>query len=83
MWNHFVKNCNDKVKVNMLQSFYCGDAAGRPKTATKARDFSDGDLKFAFNSKLPFYLPEDIVGPIPTQLEGRLKGEDIGSKKQQ
>jgi hypothetical protein len=44
----------------MTKSFYCGDAAGRPKTATKPKDFSDGDLKFAKNIGVAFRLPEEV-----------------------
>jgi bifunctional polynucleotide phosphatase/kinase len=42
---------NNKIDKN---SFYCGDAAGRPE------DFSDTDLKFALNIKLTFYTPEEF-----------------------
>jgi bifunctional polynucleotide phosphatase/kinase len=41
------KSLNDK-------SFYCGDAAGRPG------DFNDTDYKFALNSNLIFYVPEQL-----------------------
>lgn len=34
MWEYFVRNVNKGAKVDMAKSFYCGDAAGRPKTAT-------------------------------------------------
>jgi len=44
----------------MKSSFYCGDAAGRPKTATQAKDFSDTDLKFALNVGLAFKTPEEF-----------------------
>lgn len=38
--------------IDLINSFYCGDACGRDK------DHSDCDLKFAINSKLKFILPE-------------------------
>jgi bifunctional polynucleotide phosphatase/kinase len=41
-------------KLDLEQSFYCGDAAGRPS------DFADTDLKFALNSKIKFKLPEEL-----------------------
>lgn len=44
----------------MKESFYCGDAAGRPKTATRPKDFNDTDLKFALNVGLPFLTPEQF-----------------------
>jgi bifunctional polynucleotide phosphatase/kinase len=40
-------------KINPV-SFFCGDAAGRPT------DFNDTDYKFALNSKIMFYVPEQI-----------------------
>lgn len=51
MWNFFVNKCNKSVKVNMDESFYCGDAAGRPKNWAPGRgkDFSCGDRMFAAN----------------------------------
>ena len=44
----------------MNESFYCGDAAGRPATKNKQKDFSDGDLKFAQNIWLKFHTPESL-----------------------
>ena len=44
----------------MKGSFYCGDAAGRPKTATRPKDFSDSDIKFALNVGLTFKTPEEL-----------------------
>ncbi len=31
MWNYLIDKCNGSVSVNMTESFYVGDAAGRPK----------------------------------------------------
>jgi len=50
-------------KINMVSSFYCGDAAGRKG------DHNDTDYKFALNNKLEFLLPEmffqgKLSGPI-------------------
>ena len=58
MWKYFIKNCNDKVEVDMSNSFYWGDAAGRPKSKTRSKDFSDSDRKFAINCGLEFKTPE-------------------------
>ena len=41
-----------------IQSFFCGDAAGRNESDSS--DFSNTDLLFAINCKLNFYLPEQI-----------------------
>jgi len=81
MWKYFVTKINGGLKIDTTLSFYCGDAAGRPKTATKPKDFSDGDLKFALNSKIPFFLPEDVLGPEPTALAGLLTGQPIDQNK--
>ena len=48
MWWLLNRN-NDKIEINLEKSFYCGDAAGRPK------DFSDSDHKFALNIGIKFY----------------------------
>lgn len=45
--------------IDMKESFYCGDAAGRPKTASRNKDFSDSDIKFALNVGLAFKTPEE------------------------
>lgn len=43
-----------KNKINLNESFYCGDAMGR------INDHADTDLKFAINCNLKFYAPEKI-----------------------
>jgi bifunctional polynucleotide phosphatase/kinase len=45
-----------KYLVNVKAGFYCGDAAGR------VNDFSDSDRKFADNTKMSFYIPEQLFG---------------------
>jgi bifunctional polynucleotide phosphatase/kinase len=42
------------------ESFYVGDAAGRPKEGSRKKDFSDSDLKFALNLEIDFYVPEEF-----------------------
>jgi bifunctional polynucleotide phosphatase/kinase len=42
------------TNIDMNNSFYCGDAAGR------YNDFSSTDYKFAANLNLKFYIPEKI-----------------------
>lgn len=51
IWDFFVKSCNKSVEINMKESFYVGDAAGRPKNwaVGKAKDFSCVDRMFAAN----------------------------------
>ncbi|KAG9448340.1 hypothetical protein H6P81_014468 [Aristolochia fimbriata] len=53
MWRIMEKHFNSGLPVNMDQSFYVGDAAGRPN------DHSDADKKFAEAVGLKFYLPEE------------------------
>ena len=43
-----------KININMIDSFYCGDAMGR------INDHSDTDLKFALNIGLNFKSPESV-----------------------
>ena len=47
MWELLSDKQNGGVKINLKESFFCGDAAGRKDG--KHKDFSDSDLKFALN----------------------------------
>lgn len=53
MWHIMEKHFNSGIPIDMNQSFYVGDAAGRPN------DHSDADIKFAEAVGLKFYVPED------------------------
>jgi bifunctional polynucleotide phosphatase/kinase len=58
--------------VDAAQSFYVGDAAGRPKgwALKKKKDFSDSDRAFAHNIGLRFYSPEEFWhGHAPVSFE--------------
>lgn len=46
--------------VDMAASFYCGDAAGRPKIAGRNKDFAATDYKFALNLGVSFHTPEAL-----------------------
>ena len=48
--------------LDLQNSFYCGDAAGRQigTLAGRKKDFSCGDRKFAYNLNLKFYTPEEF-----------------------
>lgn len=59
MWQHLVDEKNDDVEVDKLQSFYVGDAAGRPEAGKKKKDHSLADRLFALNVGIPFYTPEE------------------------
>ncbi|KAL5697550.1 hypothetical protein ACHQM5_028680 [Ranunculus cassubicifolius] len=56
MWRLMEKYYNSGIKVDMDESFYVGDAAGRKG------DHSDADIKFARIIGLKFHLPEDYFG---------------------
>uniref|UniRef100_A0A3Q2PNN9 Polynucleotide kinase 3'-phosphatase n=1 Tax=Fundulus heteroclitus TaxID=8078 RepID=A0A3Q2PNN9_FUNHE len=62
MWRHLCEKANDGEPVDKSQSFYVGDAAGRPENwapGRKKKDFSCSDRLFALNIGLPFYTPEE------------------------
>ena len=50
-WDHFADEWNGGVKLDLSQSTFVGDAAGRPKEwqPGKKKDFSCGDRMFAAN----------------------------------
>nr|XP_011460789.1 PREDICTED: polynucleotide 3'-phosphatase ZDP isoform X1 [Fragaria vesca subsp. vesca] len=56
MWHILEQHFNSGISIDMDQSFYVGDAAGR------SNDHSDADLKFAEANGLKFYVPEDYFG---------------------
>lgn len=61
LWQYFQKNIhNSSVPIDLENSFFVGDAAGRKKTAIKKADHSSSDLMFALNCKLKFLLPEEF-----------------------
>lgn len=57
---HVLRRNDADACVDMDASFYCGDAAGRPKIAGRAKDFAATDYKFALNLGLPFHTPEAL-----------------------
>ncbi|XP_056699853.1 polynucleotide 3'-phosphatase ZDP isoform X1 [Spinacia oleracea] len=54
MWHVMEQHFNSGISVDMDQSFYVGDAAGREQ------DHSDADIKFAQSVGLKFYVPEEF-----------------------
>lgn len=54
-------------------SFMVGDAAGRPE------DFSDSDIGFAKNARIPFYLPEEMFPFRPPELIGKTLIIEMGA----
>ncbi|XP_062206782.1 polynucleotide 3'-phosphatase ZDP-like [Phragmites australis] len=57
MWWLMVQHFNSGIKIDMDQSFYVGDAAGREN------DHSDADKEFAKAIGLKFHVPEEYFGP--------------------
>ena len=57
MWDHFTKHHNSSVEINMKESFFVGDAAGRQKNWApgKKKDFSCADRMFADNIKISIF----------------------------
>ena len=53
-------NLSSENDINKEESFYCGDAAGRPevKQLKIKKDFSASDYKFALNCGIKFITPE-------------------------
>ncbi|CAG2060732.1 unnamed protein product, partial [Timema podura] len=72
MWNSLSDKKNDGITIDMSQSLYCGDAAGRvvnwaPK---KKKDFSCSDRLMALNLNLKFYTPEEhFLGHRPAEFK--------------
>ena len=58
MWNYFTKNMNDELEINRVESFYCGDQAGRPRRYNREPDLTADDYMFSINIGLRFYTPE-------------------------
>ncbi|KAH0986518.1 hypothetical protein GBA52_013695 [Prunus armeniaca] len=56
MWHILEQHFNSGISIDMDQSFYVGDAAGRKN------DHSDADIKFAEAVGLTFYVPEEYFG---------------------
>lgn len=59
MWDKFFEF---HPNIKLEESFYCGDAAGRPNDFIPGhkKDFSSSDLFFANNIGLEFRLPENV-----------------------
>ena len=70
MWDLFVsgENFNQLIDIDMEESFFCGDAAGRKE------DFSSSDKDFALNIGLRFMTPEELFGgtEVPAQFDVKL-----------
>ncbi|GLC56035.1 hypothetical protein PLESTB_001057500 [Pleodorina starrii] len=76
MWEFFTQNANGGVQPDLSNSFFVGDAAGRPG------DFAESDKGFAAAVGIRFRLPEDEFGDmegkraLPPGVMAKNKGED-------
>jgi bifunctional polynucleotide phosphatase/kinase len=61
MW-YLYQSLFPDVEIDISNSFFCGDAAGRPLPGPGAhtRDHSDTDRKFGLNLGIKFYVPHQI-----------------------
>lgn len=61
MWQALCDYNNDGIAIDIEQSFYVGDAAGRPenKAIKRKKDHSCVDRLLAINLGLPFFTPEE------------------------
>ncbi|KAM6996770.1 LOW QUALITY PROTEIN: bifunctional polynucleotide phosphatase/kinase [Passerculus sandwichensis] len=73
MWEHLCDKANGDVPVSVPESFYVGDAAGRPPNwapGRKKKDFSCSDRLFALNAGLRFLTPEEeFLGWAPAPFD--------------
>ena len=58
MWKLLQSEFNNNIEIDINNSKYIGDAAGRLKNSKGKKDFSSADLLFALNIKIPFFIPE-------------------------
>ncbi|RIA97801.1 polynucleotide kinase 3 phosphatase-domain-containing protein [Glomus cerebriforme] len=70
IWEYITQHGNDGIIIDMKESFYVGDAAGRDKNWKKGSsgDWADTDRKFAENIGIKFYTPEEFfenAKPVP------------------
>lgn len=61
MWQTLCDHKNDGVAVDLSESYFVGDAAGRPenKSMKKKKDHSSVDRLMAMNLGLEFFTPEE------------------------
>ncbi|XP_031619990.1 uncharacterized protein F21D5.5 [Contarinia nasturtii] len=69
MWQALCDQKNGINVVDMNQSYFVGDAAGRPeiKAMKKKKDHSSADRLMAINLNLTFFTPEEHFLKVPTQ----------------
>lgn len=62
IWHHLESHGNGGISIDLKESFYVGDAAGRPANwePKRKKDFSCSDRLFALNIGITFYTPEEF-----------------------
>ncbi|KEF51197.1 uncharacterized protein A1O9_12811 [Exophiala aquamarina CBS 119918] len=62
MWDELLDNYDLQVEgmVDLANSFYVGDAAGREKTDKRQKDHASSDRDLAANIGIPFHTPEEF-----------------------
>ena len=58
MWDYLVQHLNGGLAIDKSVSKYIGDAAGRPASAKRKKDFNSTDLKYGLNIGVNFETPE-------------------------
>ncbi|PLW30058.1 hypothetical protein PCANC_24007 [Puccinia coronata f. sp. avenae] len=76
MWDEFLANWNGGIQPNLSDSFFVGDAAGRPATTSSPKDWNDTDRKLALNIGVSFFTPEEWFSGEPTRTDFVLSGFD-------
>ncbi|CAH8863403.1 unnamed protein product [Trichobilharzia szidati] len=58
MWDYLTEKGNSGVPIDLSESLYSGDAAGRPASGNRKKDHSCCDRLFALNIGIRFVTPE-------------------------
>ena len=84
MWEHLRDILLRGVEIDMKNSIYVGDAAGRPKDWIKGKkkDHSCGDRKFALNIGIAFATPEGYFLGQKEYSKWTLQGYDVKTLQQ-